>query len=111
MYFLLGHHFGGDSYLNFARRDKCNLRSHLLGSLKHFQPRERRPAHAQKRGGGQAHFLPDEMDGKNCCAMALESSEFRGMSRGDKISVTNSLGLGTGTRRFDWQGPSLPVAS
>jgi DNA-directed RNA polymerase specialized sigma24 family protein len=53
------------NYLNVADRNKGKFRSFLLGSLEHFLAREWTKAHAQKRGGGRAHFSFDELDAEN----------------------------------------------
>ena len=53
------------NYLSVADRTKGKFRSFLLGSLEHFLAREWTRAHAQKRGGGRAHFSLNEMDAEN----------------------------------------------
>jgi RNA polymerase sigma-70 factor (ECF subfamily) len=53
------------NYLSVADRTKGKFRSFLLGSLEHFLAREWTKAHAQKRGGGRAHFSLDELDAEN----------------------------------------------
>ena len=50
------------NYLSVADRTKGKFRSFLLGSLEHFLAREWTRAHAQKRGGGRAHFSLNELD-------------------------------------------------
>ncbi len=53
------------NYLSVADRNKGKFRSFLLGSLEHFLAREWTKAHAQKRGGGRAHFSFDELGAEN----------------------------------------------